>query len=110
MKYDAQREAEVQGTRIMMQNQTSAYMDLAARNTSKGSMRYHVFSVADENCDSVGERLSYFDELEGAKYFVANSSSVARLPYGAAILDYTTGEYDFGFGFGVAVPEVADNE
>ena len=65
MKYDAQREAEVQGTRIMMQNQTAAYMDLAARNTSKGSMRYQVFAVADENCDSVGERLSYFDELEG---------------------------------------------
>jgi hypothetical protein len=110
MKYDAQTEAEVQGTRIMMQNQTNAAIDLAASNPTKGSMRYQVFSVADENCNSVGERLSYFDNLEGAKYFAANSSLVARLPYGAAILDYSTGQYDFGFGFGVAVPEVSENE
>jgi hypothetical protein len=67
-------------------------------------MRYQVFAVTDENCESVGERLSCFDELEAAKYFAANSSSVARLPYGAAILDCATGGYDFGFGFGV-VPE-----
>ena len=84
--------AETQGTRI--------------------SMRYQVFAVADENCNSVGERLSYFDELDGAKYFAANSSLVARLHFGSAILDSATGEYDFGFGFGVPVPvpEVADNE
>jgi hypothetical protein len=69
-------------------------------------MRYQVFAVANEHYNSVGARLSYFDNLEGAKYFAANSSSVARLSFGTAILDHSTGKYDFGFGFGVAVPEL----
>jgi hypothetical protein len=71
------------------------------------NVRYHAFLVADANCDSVsGPSLYGCDDLQIVKNYASNKVST----FGVTILDKSTGLYDFGFGFGVPVPEAAENE
>lgn len=109
MSYDAQEEKNIQATAQMQRNHTASYID--QHDTRKDS-RYQILAVADENCDSgvTGDKIAYFAALSHAKSFAWDSDAVARLPFGSAILDTVTGEYDFGFGFGVAAPEASENE
>lgn len=67
-------------------------------------MRYTIHLVATEDCDSIrDEVLAQAGAIEAAKAAASEHSSSG--PYGVAIRDGETGLVDYGFGFGVAVPD-----
>jgi hypothetical protein len=64
--------------------------------------RYEVYPVADANCDRLHyEPIMKTDNLTSAKHM----ASIAGSPCGCGIVDNETGSIDFGFGFGVPVPD-----
>lgn len=70
--------------------------------------RYHIYPIADENCDSLNT-----DEL---LVTARNRIEAGRLAdhysrcstFGAGILDTVTGDIDVGFGMGVPCPDFSE--
>ena len=69
--------------------------------------KYEVFP-SNENCDKIirGELILATDDLTAAKKAASHASYI----FGAAILDTESNQIDFGHGFGVAVPEISEDE
>ena len=70
------------------------------------SMRYQIYAIADGECTHLKTQLlDESGELTEAKELAAKWS---YLPFGAGILDTQADLIDWGLGFGVAVPDVAE--
>lgn len=77
-------------------------MTFPQQHTSRPAPRYAIYAVANENCDAIcAELLHASDDLATAKHLASEVVS----PWGAAILDTESALIDYGFGFGVPVPE-----
>ena len=67
--------------------------------------RYAVCVIEDAECTEIGAIQHEMASLEDAKRSIAELDGA---PYGYAIRDAETGLIDWGFGFGVFVPDVSD--
>lgn len=70
--------------------------------------KFTITPIRDENCDSVlPEVLATVRTASEAMKMTKRYA--ARYQYGVAAVDTSTGLIDFGYGFGVPVPDATDD-
>ncbi len=72
-------------------------------------MRYEVHGIGNAECTEICVDVLYAsNDLKSIKQAMESRKLSNRI-YGCAILDRVTGLIDYGYGFGVPVPDLEEN-